>query len=109
MLVACALLNRTHGRQVRPMVDGLFSRWPTPRGMAAAGRGLERYVKPLGLWRRRAALLRRLSRQWRTPGQCPGVGKYALDSWAIFVEGRLDVRPDDGKLRPYLTWRKRWT
>ncbi|KKK75781.1 hypothetical protein LCGC14_2870280 [marine sediment metagenome] len=32
----------------------------------------------------------------------PGCGKYAADSWAIFMEGRLDVEPNDGKLNWYL-------
>jgi len=32
----------------------------------------------------------------------PGCGKYAADSWAIFVEGRTDVEPSDGKLNWYL-------
>jgi hypothetical protein len=111
MLVCCALLNRTHGQQVRPMFEALLARWPTPRSMAGAGRGLERFVRPLGLWRRRAALLRRLSAgdAWRDPASCAGVGRYALDSHAIFVEGRLDVRPTDGKLKPYLKWRKTCT
>jgi adenine-specific DNA glycosylase len=108
MLVCCALLNRTHGRQVRPVYQELFRRWPTPAALARAGGELERFVRPLGLWRRRAALLRRLSMDWRTPHKCAGVGQYALDSHAIFVLGRLDVRPKDGKLSSYLRWRKRW-
>ena len=32
----------------------------------------------------------------------PGCGRYAADSWAIFVEGRLDVSPSDGKLNWYV-------
>lgn len=107
MLVCCLLLNQTHGRQVRPMARELFARFPSPRSMAGAGRDLERMVMPLGLWRRRAALLRKLSAACLRPDFDPrktkgcGVGAYALDSWAIFVEGRVVRRPRDGKLRKY--------
>lgn len=31
-----------------------------------------------------------------------GCGRYASDSWAIFVEERRDVEPTDGKLKWYL-------
>lgn len=114
MLVCCLLLNQTHGRQVRPIVGALFARWPTPYIMSRAGMGLEAMVMPLGLWRRRAALLRRLSAACARPGYDPrgfrgcGVGAYALDSWKIFVEGRIVRRPRDGKLREYAR-RMGWT
>jgi hypothetical protein len=36
----------------------------------------------------------------------PGCGKYAADSWAVFVEGRTDVEPDDGKLNWYIDRRR---
>jgi hypothetical protein len=93
------------------MFEDLFTLFPTPRRMARAGRELERIVRPLGLWRRRAALLRRLSAdvaRGLPPQRCAGVGQYALDSHRIFVEGRLDAKPQDGKLRAYIKWRKTW-
>jgi hypothetical protein len=92
------------------MFEELFKRWPSPLAMSRAGRSLENFVRPLGLWRRRAALLRRLSAEWRPgldPSSVHGVGRYALDAHAIFVDGRRDVRPADGFLSKYLTWEKR--
>jgi endonuclease III len=67
-------------------------------------------LRPLGLWRRRSLSTVRLARAWleRPPGcaadvlRMPGCGKYASDSWAIFVDGRTDVDPHDGKLVWYL-------
>jgi hypothetical protein len=34
--------------------------------------------------------------------ELPGVGKYASDSWEIFVNKNLDVKPTDKKLLAYL-------
>ncbi|NBR00729.1 MAG: hypothetical protein EBT79_10465 [Actinobacteria bacterium] len=40
------------------------------------------------------------------PSDLPGVGRYARDAWAIFVEGRDDVFPADGHLMRYVRWRQ---
>jgi len=32
----------------------------------------------------------------------PGVGKYAIESWEIFVNGNFSISPSDKKLRGYL-------
>ena len=108
VLVCCALLNRTGRAQVRPMFEALFDACRTP--LDAARVDLAALLRPLGLQNRRAELLRRLSADYaagKPPQDCPGVGEYALDAWAIFVEGRTDVSPSDHFLKPYLRWRKR--
>jgi methyl-CpG-binding domain protein 4 len=110
VLVCCALLNRTTGAQVRPMVGRLFALCPTPAALLVCpDRHLLPLLVPLGLYNRRLALLRRLTLDWaegKPPQQCHGVGQYALDAWALFVEGRTDVEPADHFLKPYLEWRK---
>lgn len=110
MLVACSLVNLTTWRQARPALDWLMARYPTPEALSAARpEDLHEALQPLGLWRRRAVSLVRLAGRWLEvdPGSVkieslPGCGKYAADSWAIFVEGRTDVDPTDGKLTWYL-------
>lgn len=109
VMVLCALLNRTGRKQVRPMFERLFEACPDPEAMLRAD--LEGLLRPLGLQNRRAELLRRLTRDHlagRPAAECHGVGRYALDALAIFVEGRRDVRPADHFLKPYLRWRKRY-
>jgi hypothetical protein len=32
----------------------------------------------------------------------PGIGIYGNESWEIFVNGNLDIKPTDSKLRAYL-------
>ena len=105
VLVCCALLNLTSGAQVRPVIGPLFERCPTPDSMLLAD--LSDLLSPLGLQRRRANVLRRLTWDYlagKAP-LCYGCGQYALDAWALFVEGRTDLDPADHWLRPYLDWR----
>ena len=69
-------------------------------------------IKPLGFGVRRAETLQAMSGQiaggdWHQAADLYGVGFYGLDSWMIFVEGCLNVRPDDGKLSAYVRWAKR--
>lgn len=110
MLVACSLVNLTTWRQARPALDRLMADYPTPEALSRARPDdLHDALRPLGLWRRRAVSLVRLAARWLEVDPAhvkieslPGCGKYAADSWAIFVEGRTDVDPTDGKLTWYL-------
>lgn len=110
MLVACSLVNLTTWRQARPALDWLMANYPTPEALSLArAEDLHEVLQPLGLWRRRAVTLTKLAARWLEVDptsvkieNLPGCGKYAADSWAIFIEGRTDVDPTDGKLSWYL-------
>jgi len=110
MLVACLLLNRTRGTQVRRVVWALLRAWGGPGGLVGVSDAwLEAILRPLGLWRRRACLLRRFDRALAEGvplGNLPGVGAYARDSLRIFVDGDIDVEPTDGLLAAYVRWRR---
>ncbi len=115
MLVACQLVNLTTWRQAEPAFRWLLASHLSAEGLAAAEpQSLHGALRPLGLWRRRAVTLPRFAYAWlRRRPTCydavlalPGCGRYAADSWAIFVDGRLDVKPDDGMLNWYLDRRK---
>lgn len=112
MLVACSLVNLTTWKCARPVFDELVRRYPSHADMARAKpEDLHDLLKPLGLWRRRAISLTRLANEW-ADGKRPldskgvkklsGCGRYASDSWAIFIDGRTDVEVTDGKLSWYL-------
>lgn len=112
MLVACCLVNRTRWMQAEPVFEQLKKRYPTPEALGDAPVSeIEDIVKPLGLYRRRALSIVTLAREYMSDVppenaeavlRLPGCGKYAADSWAIFVEGRRDVEPTDVELRAWL-------
>lgn len=112
MLVACVLLNQTHYKNVRKVIWDLFETWPTPEAMASADvAALTEHIRICGLYNRRAASLVKMAAQivadpdWRQhPDRLFGVGKYAMDSWRIFVLGDMAVTPADKELKRYLEW-----
>lgn len=112
MLVACCLVNRTRWVQAEPVFEKLRARYPTMADLAMAPISeVEDIVQPLGLFKRRALSLVRLAQDYMgdvPPANAsevkrlPGCGQYASDSWAIFVDGDLSIRPDDIELQGYL-------
>lgn len=111
VLVVCTLLNQTHGRGVRPMIDEFFKIVPTPDAMMHVEKeAIDHLLRPLGFHNRRYVTLCRMTRDYlngRQYREMYGVGPYALDSIDLFVHGRTDaLNPKDTWLRPYLTWRR---
>lgn len=122
LLVACVLLNRTTRRQVDRVIDDLFLDYPTPEALASAReRDLAELLKPLGMHRTRANRLVRLADDWLAlasmwEGTTPdgltelsaltGVGKYALDSYRMFVLDDDTVEPSDKELVRWRKWRE---
>lgn len=112
MLVACSLVNLTTWRQALPAFRVLALRYDGPSDLShARPEDLHEVLRPLGLWRRRSEGLVRLAQMWVERGppadasavlKYPGCGQYASDSWAIFMDGRTDVLPCDGKLTWYM-------
>ncbi len=111
MLVACCMVNLTRWQQAEPIFEQLRIDYPTVEELAVATMDdLERRLQPLGLYKRRSVSLSNLAKVWSEDGpvetaeevkRLPGCGKYASDSWAIFVEKRRDVVPTDIEL---ITW-----
>lgn len=129
VLVSCILLNVTTRKQVDRVVDDLFQAWPSAEEMANAQLGyLEDKIESLGLGHQRAQRIKKLSTVWASfermsyadsgrlfwppksnvVKDLPGVGRYALDSYKIFVLGE-DLDPYavfDKELRAYLIERR---
>jgi methyl-CpG-binding domain protein 4 len=113
MMIACILLNRTRAYVVRPILSRILLRWSTPEILASSENAeLREIIRPLGLGTRRANSLVKMSAQY-VKGLTPrtmfgvGIGKYAYESWKIFVEGNLDFDPTDVKLRAYVLWERK--
>lgn len=109
VLIACVMLNLTSIKQVRPIIFSFFERFPNAETCASADPAeIAPMIKSLGLYNRRAKTIVKLSQAfikgWTDVNDLPGVGKYAADSWRVFVDGKLDVQPTDGVLQKYLGW-----
>lgn len=108
LLVACMLLNKTSGIQMRTVIWELFDLCPTPEAAVAVPTcDIEKVIRPLGLQRKRACMIQKFShdylgKDWSNVAELHGIGKYATDAYAIFCEGRWrEVKPEDHKLVDY--------
>lgn len=105
------MLNQTSIRQVRPVIWTFFSLWPDPESAAEADpERVAEVIQSLGLQRRRAAAIVRMSREFLDwlPSQdvreLHGVGKYAADSYNMFIRGEVVEDVTDKELRKYVEW-----
>ena len=107
MLVCCIMLNLTTRKQVDKVRYKLFKKYPKPQDMSVADyEELSELLMPLGMQYKRAATLMRFSKEYiegfADPIDLYGIGKYAKDSWEIFQNNNLNVRPNDKVLNLYL-------
>lgn len=114
LLIACIMLNLTNIKQARPVITEFFKKYPNPESVVNSSvEDIANIVRPLGLYNRRAASIVKLSTafntRWNRVTDLPGVGKYAADSYRIFVEGKIDVQPTDKKLIKYIEWARSLT
>ncbi|MCO5566935.1 hypothetical protein L7F22_020618 [Adiantum nelumboides] len=108
VLVACMLLNKTSGKQMRQIIWDLFDLCPTPEAAVVVETSqIENVIWHLRLQKKRASMIQKFSddylgKDWTNVGQLHGIGKYATDAYAIFCEGRWqEVKPEDHKLVDY--------
>jgi adenine-specific DNA glycosylase len=111
-LVCCVALNKTRRVQAEPVLDELFSRWPTAYHMSLARQeDVSAVIRGLGLQNQRARGLVRMSSQYLelpadpSEGQVSdlhGVGEYALDAYRILFLGQTDFEPKDRVLLAYV-------
>lgn len=111
ILVTCILHNQTRRKQVDGVYQQMYDRYPTPEAMAAAEQTeLAEIIQPLGFQNRRSATLIKFSmeyitKDWVTPRELHGCGKYAEDCYRVFCLGDwVNVRPTDNSLNKYVDW-----
>ena len=108
MLVGCIMLNQTHNRQVREVIYDFFDTYPTPQSINESDReDIVERLRPLGFYNRRANTIIRftheyINKQFKHISELYGIGKYASDSYEIFIKGNNNVEPTDKILLRYL-------
>lgn len=114
VLVCCLCLNLTSRKQMEPIVEILFDKWPTAFDMSKADQGeLEEIIKPLGMQKKRSKTLIEMSSQyidksWNDPRNLKGVGEYAARAYEIFILGKLGSDPPkDHALKYYWDFLKK--
>ncbi len=107
MLVCCLMLNLTSRKQVDPLINEFFEKWPSAFIASKANEGdMKEFIKPLGMYNRRAKTIIKMSKQFLSgfieAKQLYGCGKYADDSDRIFYRGLWKTtEPTDGALVSY--------
>lgn len=107
MFVGCIMLNQTGRKLVKTVLPAFLDRWPTPEALLRSRIiEIEEVIKPLGMWKRRAKTLYRMSigfLSWDGDDatKLHGIGRYGSESYRIFFQGE-QFEPHDKELRRYL-------
>jgi methyl-CpG-binding domain protein 4 len=108
MLIGCIMLNQTSNKNVRQVIYSFFDRWPTPQSVINANPiDIIEHIRPLGFYNVRTRRIQRFSHEYitktfKSASELHGIGKYANDSYEIFINGNLNVNPTDKILLKYL-------
>ena len=107
MMVCCILLNQTNNKQVRPILSSVFELIPNPLStIGCEPERLAAVIKTTGFQNVKASRIIKLSQKWidgfEHVSQLPGIGKYGVDSWDIFIKKDLTITTLDKKLKAYL-------
>ena len=105
------LVQQTRAENVAATLPSIIRRYPDWQSLASARIvDLERVLRPLGLWRRRARAVKNLSRAlsgrgWTWPSEreelesLPAVGQYVASAVRIFVHGQREPLLDTNMAR----------
>jgi methyl-CpG-binding domain protein 4 len=108
MLIGCIMLNQTSNKNVRQVIYSFFDKWPTPQSVIEADPvEIREHIRPLGFYNLRTTRIQRFSQEYITKSfsnasELYGIGKYADDSYEIFIKGNLNVQPTDKILLRFL-------
>jgi methyl-CpG-binding domain protein 4 len=108
MLIGCIMLNQTSNKNVRQVIYTFFERWSNPQSVINANPDeIREHIRPLGFYNRRTSTIQKFSREYiektfNRASELHGIGKYADDSYEIFIRGNLNVNPTDKILRRFL-------
>ena len=108
MLIGCIMLNQTSNKNVRQVIYSFFDKWPTPQSVIEADPvEIREHIRPLGFYNLRTNRIQRFSQEYITKSfskasELYGIGKYADDSYEIFINGNLNVQPTDKILLRFL-------
>lgn len=110
IFVCCIFLNQTTRLQVDRVRNEFFSRWPNAKAASLADPNeIKHVIQSLGLSNKRSISIIKMSvdfmeKDWKEPTELYGLGKYAQDSYDIFIRGKNIRNPADKFLKKYMDW-----
>jgi endonuclease III len=107
VLVCCILLNQTNNKQVRPLIEKFFLKWPDHFSVKPTEKeSISNFIKSTGFQNIKSERIIKLSEEWskgnRDPWALPGVGDYGREAWRIFIDNDVNFTPKDKKLKMYV-------
>jgi methyl-CpG-binding domain protein 4 len=108
MLIGCIMLNQTGNKNVRKVIYSFFDKWPSPELVLSADENeIREHIRTLGFCNVRTNRIIRFSHEYinkkfSKANELYGIGKYADDSYEIFIKGNTNVQPTDKILIRYL-------
>ncbi len=107
VLICCILLNQTNNKQVRPLIEDFFIKWPNHFSVIPEDKGvISNFIKPTGFQNIKADRIIKFSNEWakgnRDPQNLPGIGDYGREAWRIFIDKNTSFIPRDKKLKMYI-------
>jgi endonuclease III len=108
IMVCCILLNQTNNKQVRPILSSVFDLIPDPISTIECDPlDLAAVIKSTGFQNIKAKRIIQLSQKWISGfadvNDLPGIGVYGKESWEIFVNNNISIKPTDKKLARYIS------
>jgi endonuclease III len=109
ILTVCIMLNLSTAKQVRKVTSEFFDSFPGPFSASDESQvsKMTEILRPIGMQNRKSRSIMLMSRGFILGKQIQdlhGAGKYAHDSWKIFVERRLIPDVKDKELKNYVRW-----
>jgi len=107
VLICCILLNQTSNKQVRPLIESFFKKWPDSSSVDSEEEMvISNFIKTTGFQNIKARRIKKFSNEWtsgiRDPFKFSGIGDYGREAWRIFVSNDPHFTPKDKKLKMYL-------
>lgn len=109
LLIGCILCNQSRGRMALTVMHDLFLKYPSIEDIVESElTKLTEILRPLGLQNRRAMTLVKFAKAWIGASESdyledlPGVGKYASDSFRLFIHHDWSIVPEDKELKAYM-------
>ena len=108
-MVGVICLNQTNRKQVKAVLPKLFEKWATHTELLSSANisELEQMLQPLGMQKKKAERIYRMSEQfdnWNGVDATDlyGIGKYGSDSYRLFYKNEIPTDVGDHELKRYI-------